>query len=390
MTMSTCLVNRLRWLLALALIAGCGGGVGTGGTGTYSSGPISGFGSIIVNDIRFDDSSAAVIDDDDGVRTRAELKLGMTVEVIGDALANNAGTASAAAQRIRFGSEIVGPVQAVDLAGGRITVLGQTVKVAADTVFDDRLAGGLAALDIGRIVEVYALPGGRSGEYNATRIEPRALALHWRLRGIVAELDAAARSLRIGDLTVRYDAAIGIPPALAVGELVRLRLQPRLDVAGRATGDVFGVARRDPDDHDEARLRGLVTRYSSRTTFAVNGVAVDASAASFPDGTAGLQLGARVEVRGTAAGGLLRASRVDLESDDEVRDRGFELKGPIESVDVIARTFVLRGQVVGYARPDLRLEDGTLADLRAGRAVEVKAVPSADRTRLDAVEIEFD
>jgi hypothetical protein len=167
-------------------------------------------------------------------------------------------------------------------------------------------------------------------------------------------------------------------------------LQPRLDVAGRATGDVFGVARRDPDDHDEARLRGLVTRYSSRTSFAVNGVAVDASAASFPDGTAGLQLGARVEVRGTAAGGLLRASRVDLESDDEVRDRGFELKGPIESVDVIARTFVLRGQVVGYARPDLRLEDGTLADLRAGRAVEVKAVPSADRTRLDAVEIEFD
>ena len=76
-----------RWLqgllfLAAGVLAGCGGGgeggVGTGGTGTYALGTITGFGSIIVNGVRFDDSAASVLDDDDATRSRDELKLGMT------------------------------------------------------------------------------------------------------------------------------------------------------------------------------------------------------------------------------------------------------------------------------------------------------------------------
>ena len=95
-----CLVNPAiglgRWwrsLLALVLVAavavGCGGGggstsvagVGSGGTGSFTSGPITGFGSIIVNGIRFDESAASAsgsIKDDDGVvGSSGSLKLGM-------------------------------------------------------------------------------------------------------------------------------------------------------------------------------------------------------------------------------------------------------------------------------------------------------------------------
>ncbi|MGE5115419.1 MAG: hypothetical protein ACM3N6_02890, partial [Betaproteobacteria bacterium] len=50
--------------LAGAGLVSCGGGVGTGGTGSYGSGPVSGFGSIFVGDIEFDDSAAAIVDDD--------------------------------------------------------------------------------------------------------------------------------------------------------------------------------------------------------------------------------------------------------------------------------------------------------------------------------------
>ena len=54
----------LTTAIALGLSA-CGGGgdvagVGQGGTGAFSVGPITGLGSIIVNGIRYDDSRASI------------------------------------------------------------------------------------------------------------------------------------------------------------------------------------------------------------------------------------------------------------------------------------------------------------------------------------------
>ncbi len=394
--------NRLRQAALVALLAllalqfaGCGGGVGTGGTGTYAAGPITGFGSIIVNDVHFDESTAAVVDDDDGVRQRSELKLGMTVEIDGDTLRSDSGatafTATATASRVRFGSEIVGPVQSVNATTGVFTVLGQTVRIAVETVFDERLVGGIAALSVGQVLEVYALYDADRGAYNATRIEPRSGgATQWRLRGPVGALDRAAGTLRIGSGTFAFGAAGGVPADLAPGKLVRLRLTTTLDATGRFSVADFGVALRPPQDRDEARLRGLVTQFSSSVSFQVNGLPVDASAAAFPNGSAGLRLGARVEAKGSARSGVLVAGEVKVETDDEVRDRGFEFKGNIDSVDAAARTFTLRGQTVVTTRADLRLEGGTLADITVGRRVEVRAQLATDRTHLEATRIKFD
>ena len=147
------------WSVGVVLacvLAACGGGgggdlagVGTGGTGTVSStvgvGPISGFGSVIISGVRYDDSAATVTDEDGNARTRADLKLGMVGAVSGSA---DFVAGTGVATGIRYGSEIVGPVESVDLAGGRFTVLGATVSIKTATVFDDRLAG-LAALKVG-------------------------------------------------------------------------------------------------------------------------------------------------------------------------------------------------------------------------------------------------
>src|SRR3954451_19990538 len=49
-------ISLVRWLAAVGiawLIVSCGGGVGTGGTGSFASGPISGFGSIVVDGVDF-------------------------------------------------------------------------------------------------------------------------------------------------------------------------------------------------------------------------------------------------------------------------------------------------------------------------------------------------
>jgi hypothetical protein len=374
------------------LIAGCGGGVGTGGTGTYAAGPITGFGSVIVNDIRFDDRTATVVDDDGASRQPGDLRLGMTVEIDGGAVVSDANGASATATRIRFGSEIVGPVQAIDGDARTLTVLGQTVRVAVDTVFDDRLPGGLASIAVGQRVEIYAQYDAAGQAFNATRIEPRATATEWRLRAPLAALDVTARTLRIGSATFHYGAASSAPAGLAAGQVVRLRLSPAADDSGRYEVGAFGTTLQPPEDSDDASLRGRVTAMASATRFDINGLPVDASGASLPMGMmGGMRLGMRVEAKGAMVAGVLRASEIKVETDDDVRERGFELHGMIDSIDAAARTFRLRGVTVGYARADLRLEGGTVADLLQGnRQVEVKAQPSPDGTRLDAVRIKFE
>jgi Domain of unknown function (DUF5666) len=375
----------------VTLLAGCGGGdgVGTGGTGTYAAGTITGFGSIIVNDVRFDDSAASVIDEDDAARRSDQLRLGMTVAVDSDAIRSDSSGRRANASRIRIGSAIAGPVDAIDRVAGTVIVLGQTVRVALDTVLDERLAGGLAGISAGDSVEVYAQYDAASGSYNATRIEPRAAPAGWHLRGPVAALDTLARTLRIGAASFSYAAAAGVPADLAVGGIVRVQVGR---VAGPFGGDVitaFGIGVRTPPDRDEAEVKGRISSFASTADFSVDGLPVDASAASFPDGSVGLRAGVRVEVRGTARGGVLRATRVAIESDDQVRERGFELKGAISAVDTVARRFTLRGQSVGWARADLRLVDGTLADIVVGRELELRAQLSPERTGLEATRIQF-
>ena len=77
----------LAAVAALLLAAGCGGGgcfdnMSAPQGRAFTEGTITGFGSIIVNGIRFDESTAQVIDDDGEAHDRNELKLGMSVQVV--------------------------------------------------------------------------------------------------------------------------------------------------------------------------------------------------------------------------------------------------------------------------------------------------------------------
>lgn len=387
-------VGTALWVLAWALLAawmpGCGGGVGTGGTGTFASGPITGLGSIWVGGIRFDDASASVVDDDGRVRSRSELRLGMTVEVDAGELGSSNGVAVATARTVRLGSEITGPLESTDPASGTLTVLGQRVEIGPDTVIDPRLAGGLARLVRGQRLDIHALHDAANGRYRATRIEPVDASVGFRLRGVVSALDSPAAELRIGGGRFVFS-AVSLPTGgVAAGTLVRMRLAEAPDAQGRWVITAFSAAAPQvPAERDTARLEGPVTRFASATSFQVNGVLVDAATAAFPDGTAGLGLGARVEVQGAAVGGVLRASRVEIKGDALIAGRGFDLEGAIDSVDTPNRSFVLRSLTIGTARSDLRLDDGTLADLQPGRRVEVRAVLNAERTALEATRIRF-
>jgi Domain of unknown function (DUF5666) len=379
--------------LAALTLAACGGGVGTGGTGgnatAYAAGPITGFGSVIVGGVRFDDSAAAIEDGDGARRSRDELRLGMTVEVDSSAISSDSSGSRANASRIRFESELLGLVGVVDVAGGSFMLLGQRVTVDDSTVFDERLAGGLAGLATGLAVEVYAVFDVAAQRYRATRIEPAALSLGLRLRGQLAAVDSAAQTLRVGATSYSFAGAVGVPAGLAAGQFVRLRLELDPLPTPRWVVRSFGTALQTLPDADELKAEGLISAFVSTASFSVNGRPVDASGAAFPDGTVGLATGVRVEVEGAVRAGVLRATKVSIKSDAQVRDRGFEITGAITAVNATARTFTVRGVTVSTARPGLEFDKGTAADLAIGRNVEVRGVLGADRRTVEATRIRF-
>ena len=383
--------------VALAITA-CGGGGSSdsGATGSaFASGPITGFGSVILNGVRFDDKNASVTDDDGVSHRNDELRLGMMAEIESAGILSDDSGSHATATSIRFGSEIVGPVMSVAADGSSLVVLGETVQVNAATLFDDRLVGGLTALVAGTsVVEVHAVLDVATGVYTATRIEPKSNAAFYKLRGVVSNIDKTAHTFRIGNgtETISYDAIVGaVPATLDNGLLVRVRLQTT-EVGGQWIAVTVANAVRKLEDHDEAELEGAITAttFAADKKFSVNGIPVDASNAVFPNGSTGLVLGARVEVKGSAVNGVVIATRVTIETEHDRAAAGFELHGTISALDTTAQTFVLRGVSVGFGGSAVEFRQGSVADLANGKQVEVKGVRSADGTTLVATRISFE
>lgn len=369
-----------RWLpplgsalvAASALLTACGGG----GTGTeaaatsYTQGQITGYGSIVVNGVRFDDRSAIVLDDDDHVGRRADLKIGMWVEIEGDDVDRDRGTGRAL--RVRWANEFVGPVSSVDLASSTFVLFGQTIEVRPQTQFED-LPQGLGSLSAGDVVEVHGYFNAATGRYVATRIEAEDDAPLYKLRGIVSDLDTTARTFRLGSEVIDYSNVSELPAQLANGLRVRVKLRTTKNAADQwvAISIKHGV-RRPSLDRVESEIEGTVDTCASSTSFSVNGISVDASTAVFRDGW--VTCGDEVEVKGRVQDGVMQAAVVKKEDHDDATRH--ELHGTVVSVNTEAETFVLRHEVHGDITVSfdhlLRFDGGTLADLVPGAKVEVR------------------
>jgi len=366
--------------LASAWIGACGGGVGEGGTGSFTLGRIGGFGSVIVNGIRFDDSTAVVRDDENMARQREDLRLGMVVAI--ESTRIDPASARATASTIEIISELVGPVESVDATGGRLVVLGQAVRVTDDTLFGDSLGGGLAALEADDVVEVFGFFDRARNTIVASRIESSPPGAEFKLRAPLEAIDVAGRTLRIGGQVISTD-DLALPPGLATGTTVSVRA--RFD-DGRLIAARIDDSRQHIEDHEDVHIEGRITSLAGARSFAIDALQVDARDASFPHGEAGVVPGARVEVQGTMVGGALVAREVDVEVDDAARQ--FELHGEVTRLDRTARSFVVRGVEVRYAA-DVRFEGGTEAQLDNGVAVEIEGVASDGGTRLRATRIKI-
>jgi len=377
-------------LLAAALLithlAGCGGGVDSGGTGIIASGPISGLGSIFVNDVRFDDDSAEIRDEQGALLTKDQLKLGMTVIVEGGTLDTSAAQATSTAQVIRVVSDLVGPVGTVDAAAGSFTVLGQTVIVGARTLFDGSLTGGFSALAPGMTVQVYSQYDPLTRQYAATRVEQLPDATFFKIRGVVAARDPQAPSLTLGSEVIGVGGVAGsaVPPA-DIGDFLSVRLLAE-------TGQLAATSVRSADlmlgDHPVARVEGTVTEILSPRSFKVNGIAVDGATAHFDGDEAKVVLGARVGVLGSTLAGTLVATRVIVHDDSVPAIASFALVGAVQELDAAARSFRIRNTPVVFD-DGTAFSGGAAADLANGRRATVTGLPSLDGTRIVATQVTF-
>lgn len=384
------LVGLFQWSLAPALalaltIGGCGG-VDSGGTGGSSAvGPVSGLGSIVVNGVRFDESSALITDDDGAPVARSRLKLGALVAVDGSAVTANGSQRVATASRVRISSDMIGIVQAVDRQLRGITVLQQSVRVTAATVFDDLLPLGIDSLTAGMAIEVYGRVDSATGQYVATRVELRAAPAYHMIRGRIDAVDAGNGTARIGAAVLDVSALPAAERSLVVaGRTVRLRLE-----TGSWRAVSAGASARTLSDSPEGFLEGRITSFDSVSSFEVDGQAVDATRASFPQGTAALGVGVRVAVEGPSRNGVLVASSVRLEDDEDSTPSVFELHGAIESLDAVARLLQIKGVSVDYSG-SVTYNNGSATDLAAGRQIEVKGTLQGDGVGLLAREIKFE
>jgi len=375
-------------LLGFAALAGCGGGVDSGGTGApvvYAAGPATGLGSVFVNGVRFDDDTASITDEDGNPLTADDVKAGMLTRIDAGPVLQTNGQLAAAATTIRLVSELVGPVVSVDPAGNLMSVLGQTVRITPATWFDDALAGGLSAVTPGQAVEVYGLYNGVNGRYIATRIVLRNNPSHYAIRGLLAGVDATAKTLTVGGLTIST-ASIGALPALAVGEFVRIKLALQA-TAGVWTATSVAAGRTPAPDRADVRIVGRISAWTSSRQFSLYGIRVDASAATFPAGEIGVVPGARVTVQGSVSGGVLHAVTVTFKGDETLANSSFEFHGPILALDTFAQTLSVRGIPVHYAQA--QFVAGAIGDLAVGKRIVVVGTLSADRRSIDAQTITF-
>jgi hypothetical protein len=394
-------ITRRESLIALfgavAGLSACGGGgddvagVGLGGTGAFSVGPITGIGSIIVNGIRYDDSSASISSDDSSLRP-SDLQLGMVVAVQGTPAVNGRSTAT----RIVLGGELVGPIESK--GSNSLVVLGQTVNLNTSTFFGPSASGGLASLVVGQVVEVHGIADASGSGLTATYVERKTSPSEYKVQGKVTAHNPGSKTFSIGSLNMSYagTAASDVRVTPEINTLVRVRL------GTTAVGGVYPVNRiRKPEDSfsgfsGEVEFKGTITAFTSTSSFSVNDLPVNASGASFPEGTGGIVAGAFVEVKGTLVNGVVVATRVKPEdSTGTGASTEFELHGTISGATASGSggSFTLTssgGVAVSVSwSSGVTFRDGTATNLVNGRRVEVKGTLGAGNS-VTATRISFE
>jgi hypothetical protein len=373
---------------AACVLAACGsdqtaGIQGTGApvaAGVTSVGPISGFGSIIQGGVEYE-TTGAQIQVDDQPSTEAQLQVGDVVTITGTV--NPDGT-TGVAKMVSYSADLRGPVAQVDAAAGTFVVLGQTVRITDDTLFDDALQpASIDGIPARAVIEVSG-ERNAAGEIVASRVTLSSFAAPLQVKGTVQSLDATALTFLINGLPVNY---ANVSPTGTLTSTSTVLVRGTGVVNGvfiatevRVLGAVAFVA------NDNGRFEGLITSFTSNADFSIGSqrITTDGTTA-FDLGGATLGVDVPVRVRGTFnASGVLAASRVEVKAKNLSLVRGLvdAVSAPDGTLTVLGVAITVGANTSFDDKSSQKVKSFSLADVRTGDYVEVRGVPGAGGTLL--------
>jgi hypothetical protein len=382
-------------VLALGLLSACGGGgdgVGSGGTGIIGSssgvqtGNVSGFGSVIIEGNKYDDSLATVTSDvepgNSSAATLASIRLGMQVKASFDTSERVTG--------VSLLPTVLGKIASVNFSsnGDTVVVAGQTVRLqgsttsqSAPTIFE-----GLTSakdLAIGEKLEVHGYFDS-DGTVIATRVELLDdTNTVTRLSGIVSGLTATAtatnQTFKVGALQISLASTAKVLPANSViknGD--RVTVWSNVDVfttvaAGTSTQSLNAKVVRIEATNSIAgnsqswRIAGPISSIdlNSKT------LKIDDLSVSFANATlkntllADLQKGVVVRIKGSGNNAL----EIELlKAPEKVK---IELAGLITDFNSVA-SFKVRNSLINASAATIVFVNGTKANLGDGVLVELE------------------
>jgi len=382
------LVHGLLAGISCMALVSCGGSSDDDVTPatTVSVGTITGFGSVIVNGVRFNDRTATVTINDQAA-TSAQLMVGMVVEVEGSVSAcPNADVAlcEGTASRIRFRNNLEGPITTINRLTNTLQVMGRDVVLDDSTLVDGATISDLSGLAVGDVVAVSGLT--EQNRVRARLVQRVGLFVNGTTPvgayGLVGNLNAALGTCTVDGVAVRFQGlpASELPPGgLVEGQYVSV--QGKGFGSGLMTADRIQL--RDRISYPDAslvELEGYVSGFVSVSNFIVDGQRVDASAAIFRNGVAGdLIDGAKLEVEGTMTAGVLVASKLIFRLEANA-----QIVAPIQSKDASAASVVVLGQGVITTPQTQFIDQSTTA---GGQGGPVRTIGYADLALNDRIDV---
>lgn len=313
-------LNPLFWVLPLSLcLAACGndnevaGIDASGAPVTSSTGTIDGFGSVIVNGVRYDSSQSAILVNGE-TGNENDLRVGYRVKITGTQEDD-----SGVAETIEFRPDLVGNITQIDIAKEQIIVLGQTIQITNTTIFDIAITpNSIEGLSVGERILISGQTD-NNGVITATRIE-RSVQTH-QINGFISQLNEANSRFMIRNITIDYSAAM-------FNDIEDNQLANGMHVSIRGSvnnAELFnaqyikGIDDRFGDNIEQAKVEGFITRFTSATDFDVDGITCTTTTqTNYEDGSqTQLTLGAAVEITGSVnALGILVGQKIEFDRTD--------------------------------------------------------------------------
>ncbi|VAW49871.1 hypothetical protein MNBD_GAMMA04-329 [hydrothermal vent metagenome] len=369
-------------LSIITILVACGGGgststTGIGGSGITTTGTITGFGSVIVNGVKFETTRSS-FDIEGSPGTQNDLAIGMVVQVNG---VINPDGVTGTATSIVFDDELQGSVNdfATDGLTATFTVLGIAVKVDSKTTYFDPDNGGISINTItnGQFVELSGFFDA-TGTLIASRIENKnGSDENVELKGNITNLVGTTFTLKGIEIDARTARLEDLPNGLTNN--IHVEVKGRFD-GTRIIATEVESEEIEYGDREEFEMEGYVTDFTSHSNFKVNGITVDASNnPKMEPSTMQLENNVQIEVEGYFVNGILIATELKMRGGEA------EITASVSSINQATNSFTVQFESAQFIdveiTPETEIENGNylsfLNHLTLSNIVEVEGYQKA-------------